>query len=236
MNKIYFDIIDSTNTYLKSNTNLPNLTIVAARHQTNGKGRLGRTWFDNDDLMFSILVKEHLDKPTDYSFLIAITICNVLDKFNLNPLIKWPNDIIVNDKKISGILLESTGINRIENVIIGVGINTNSKSFPSDLVFKATSLSLETNNKIDNNKLLDLIIDEFNNLYNLYINKNINIIKEVEKRFYLLDRLVNFIYKNDLCMGIAKGIDSDGNIIIQANNNEYHISSGEITLQDIYNK
>ena len=161
MNKIYFDTIDSTNTYLKSNTNLPNLTIVAARHQTNGKGRLGRTWFDNDDLMFSMLVKEHLDKPTDYSFLIAITICNVLDKFNLNPQIKWPNDIIVNDKKISGILLESTGINRIENVIIGVGINTNSKSFPSNLVFKATSLSLETNNKIDNNKLLDLIIDEF---------------------------------------------------------------------------
>ena len=79
--RIHFVQINSTNTYLKENyQKLDNLTLVSCDHQTNGKGRLGRTWLDGDDLLFSILIKEKLDKVTDYSLLIATSLYKVLSE------------------------------------------------------------------------------------------------------------------------------------------------------------
>ena len=75
MKIIKFDTIPSTNLYLKENYQvLDNLTVVCAKHQTKGRGRLGRTWIDNNDLLFSILLKDNLNNPSDYSFLIASSI------------------------------------------------------------------------------------------------------------------------------------------------------------------
>ena len=236
MNIISFDVIDSTNLYLKNHIELDNLTLCVSRHQTHGRGRLGRTWVDNNDLLFSILVKEGISNPVDYTFLIAITISNVLEKFGLNSLIKWPNDIIVNDKKICGILLEGVGIEKIDAVIIGVGLNTNTTDFNNDLLIKATSIKLELNKETNNSELLNLIIQEFEKLYYLYNNNNLNLIELVKERFYLLNKEVNFLYKNEICSGKVLGLDEEGKIIIEANNNLYHIGSGEITLQDAYKK
>lgn len=234
MKIIHFDSISSTNIYLKEHTDLDNLTLVYANHQTQGRGRLGRTWLDQDDLLFSILIKDNISKPLDYTFLIAITISNVLEKMNLSPLIKWPNDIIVNDKKICGILLEGVGSNNIDAIIIGTGLNINSTNYSDDLVFKATSLKLELNKDINKEEVLNLIINEFERIYKLYCDNKIDITEEVLKRFYLMNKNVHFYYKNEICSGIAKGMDNDGNIIIEANNNLYHISSGEITLNETY--
>ena len=98
MKVIKFKEINSTNAYLKDNyKSLDNLTFVVAEHQTEGRGRLGRCWVDQDDLLFSILVKENIDKPTDYSLLIASTLLKVLNAYK--PQIKWPNDIMINNKK-----------------------------------------------------------------------------------------------------------------------------------------
>ena len=80
MKTIKFDTIPSTNLYLKENyQKLENLTCVTANHQTQGRGRLGRTWVDNNDLLFSILLKDNLFNPSDYSFLIASSIIKVLN-------------------------------------------------------------------------------------------------------------------------------------------------------------
>lgn len=235
MKLIKLDVIDSTNTYLKTNyESLDNLTVVTSEHQTNGKGRLGRTWVDEDDLLFSILIKENIEKPTDYSFLIGAVLVKVLSKYN--PKIKWPNDIIINDKKCIGILLEGVTREKQECVIIGVGINVNTTKFPEDLLFKATSLRNESNKRIDKESLLEKIIEEFINEYNDYKNKKSNYLNIVRNNFYLDNKDISFLYNNREEIGNVQGIDDEGNLIVKTNDKILYLNSGEVTLSNIYKK
>lgn len=235
MTILKFDSINSTNTYLKENySSLDNLTIVRANHQTSGKGRLGRTWQDDDDLLFSILIKEGLDNPTDYSLLIASTLVNSLIDFN--PMVKWPNDIMINDKKVSGILLEAITKERIECVIIGVGINVNTNCFSSDLLNKAISLKQVINKKIDKELLFNKIIERFTEDYSDYINHISNYIDTIKEHFYLQYKIVSFNYQGKPHTGKVIGLENNGKIIIETSKEKLYISTGEITLEDIYKK
>lgn len=235
MKLIKFDVIDSTNTYLKTNyESLDNLTVVTSKHQTNGKGRLGRTWVDEDDLLFSILIKENIEKPTDYSFLISAVLVKVLSKYN--PKIKWPNDIIINDKKCVGILLEGVTKEKQECVIIGVGINANTTVFPKDLLFKATSLKNESKEEINKDSLLKSIINEFINEYNNYVNNKSDYLNIIRNNFYLDDKEISFLYNNKEEKGIVKGIDDMGNLVVKTDNQLLYLNSGEVTLSNIYKK
>ena len=235
MKLIKFDVIDSTNTYLKTNyESLDNLTVVTSEHQTNGKGRLGRTWVDEDDLLFSILIKENIEKPTDYSFLIGAVLVKVLSDYN--PKIKWPNDIIINDKKCIGILLEGVTKEKQECVIIGVGINVNTTKFPEDLLFKATSLRNESNKRIDKESLLEKIIEEFINEYSDYKNKKSDYLNIVRNNFYLDNKDISFLYNNREERGNVQGIDDEGNLIVKTNDKILYLNSGEVTLSNIYKK
>lgn len=235
MKIIKFDVIDSTNTYLKTNyDNFDNLTFVVANHQTNGKGRLGRTWIDEDDLLLSILVKENIERPTDYSLLIGAVLVKVLKKYS--PKIKWPNDIIINDKKCIGILLEGVTKEKQECVIIGVGINVNTTVFPKDLLFKATSLKNESKEEINKESLLKSIINEFINEYNNYVNNKSDYLNIIRNNFYLDGKEISFLYNNKEEKGIVKGIDDMGNLIAKTDNQLLYLNSGEVTLNNIYKK
>lgn len=235
MKKIFFDTLPSTNLYLKENYNsLDNLTLVYTNHQTEGRGRLGRTWIDGDDLLFSILIKDNITKPTDYTFLMAITFVNVLKKYNLNSSIKWPNDIIVNKKKISGILLEGISEEKPKAIIIGCGLNTNTTSFPKEIFFKATSMTKELKVKIDKEKLLDEIIIEFESLYNSYINNKLDLFNLVRNNLYAMNKVIRFVYDGLEQIGSIKGIDNEGRLLVNTRGNILHLTSGEITLHNEY--
>ena len=133
MNLLYFDTLPSTNLYLKENyQTLEHLTSIVAKHQTAGRGRLGRNWCDSDDLLMSILLKNDLNPSSldSLSLVICATIYNVLSKYTTGLEIKWPNDILYKGKKICGILLERVISNRVECLIIGFGININHHDFP----------------------------------------------------------------------------------------------------------
>ena len=235
MKTIYFDLINSTNTYLKENyESLDNLTIVRAEHQTNGKGRLGRTWQDGDDLLFSILIKEKIDIPTDYSLLIAASLLKSLKQYN--PMVKWPNDIMINDKKVSGILLEAITKEKIECVIIGVGINVNTNTFAEELKNKATSLYQVSGEVIDKEKLFNLVTTTFINDYNDYVNENSNYIELIKEHFYLQDKIVSFNYQGKEQKGKVIGLSNKGEIIIDTSKQILNISTGEITLDSVYKK
>lgn len=237
MKCILFESIDSTNKYLKINyESYENLTIVRAHHQTQGRGRYNRKWIDNDDLLFSILIKDNLNNISDYSLVIASSVYKVLSKYLNNVSIKWPNDIMVDDNKLCGILLEAVTTSKIECVIIGVGINVNTDYFTDDLLIKASSMKLKLNKEIDKENLFNELVKMFEDDYNDYIsgeNDYINIIKE---NFYLNNKKVKFTYNNLEYCGIVKGISSDGNIIIDCNNKLIGLSSGEVTFENIYNK
>ena len=152
MKIIKLDAIDSTNSYLKKLLNkesLDDLTVVVSKHQTKGRGRNGNMWSNKPslNLAFSIY-KRFSDFEIDKKFMLnvisSISVYETLRKYNLLDLtIKWPNDIMTANKKISGILIENNiRGNSIKNSVIGIGININQSEFKN--LPNATSIFIET--------------------------------------------------------------------------------------------
>lgn len=150
---IFFSDIGSTNTYLKENMQLQHGTIVIAQTQNQGKGQKNRTWISNPGGLYMSI---KLDiKPNKYfqpfwvTGTIAIGLCHALKEFNLEPTIKWPNDVLIDGKKVAGILTESILSNEKITIIIGLGCNINNSLdvifnlFPN-LKTKISSLQIES--------------------------------------------------------------------------------------------
>lgn len=233
---INFDVITSTNQYIKEQyKNLEPFTIINANKQTNGRGRVDRKWesIEGKNLTFSIYLKPKIlpEKLPLLSLVIGASIYNVLSKY-INCLIKWPNDIIVNDKKIAGILVESIYSNKLEALVAGIGININQGQFSDDLKNKATSLFIETNTEYNKNIILDEFIKEFDLLYNDFIIGNNQFVNICKEHNYLLNKEINYNGS------IAKIVDisEEGKLIIDINGKQEQLFFGEITLESIYNK
>ncbi len=232
---INFETLPSTNLYLKQNYHIfDEYTVITTDNQTNGRGRINRVWNSNkDDLTFSILLKPDIDshKIPLISLIIGAAINKIIDKY-IKSYIKWPNDILVNDKKLAGILVEGVFSEKIDAVIVGVGINVNSVEFPDNLIIKATSLKKELTIEIDKNELLTQIIEQFIYLYNDFLNGNDQYLNILKNNNYLKDKKV---YINNTEVEVLD-INNKGNLIIKENGEIKEIFFGEVTLEKIYNK
>ena len=151
VNIVHYEEIDSTNTEVRrlSLKGAEEGLVVTAKKQTAGKGRRGRSWESpaDENLYFSILLRPKLapEKAPMLTLLMAYSVAKALQKININIEIKWPNDLVLSKKKICGILTEmELAGNEISHVVIGVGINVNTKGFSKELKEKATSLYLES--------------------------------------------------------------------------------------------
>ena len=228
---LHFKEIDSTNTYLKNNyLSLDNFTFVSTDYQSQGKGRNDRQWLSNkgENLMFSFLIKEKplIDIAPLLSLLAACEVAKLLEQMKIkNVSIKWPNDVLVNDQKICGILLEGQLPNY---VVVGVGLNVNQKEFPSNLRREATSISNELGKEVSILELKETlflnIVESFNDVdkeqYLFYLNKH----------NYLLDKKVCVIINQQNIMGKVVGIDSDFNLQIKTDSDLLSVNSGEIEI------
>lgn len=235
MKYISFDTIPSTNLYLKENyKTLDSFTVCHANHQTSGRGRLGRTWIDNDDLLFSILIKEELENVQKLSLLVGYSIMRTLKHYEIDSLIKWPNDIMINDKKICGILLESVYTDKLECLIIGVGLNLETTIFNGELIDKASSIRLETNKEINKEELLINITNNIIEDYNIYKNESCFFLDYISNHSFLTNKCVLFNYNEKDYEGKVIGIDKEGNIMIECDGDLLVISSGEVSLTNNY--
>jgi BirA family transcriptional regulator, biotin operon repressor / biotin---[acetyl-CoA-carboxylase] ligase len=172
MKLIKLDAIDSTNEFLKElskNQDLENFTTVVAEYQTKGKGQMGAKWISDKgkNLIVSTLIKNYtlsIDTIYNLNVMVSVAIVAVLKELNFDSItIKWPNDIMAENKKIGGILIENSikSATKIES-IIGFGINVNQMDF-SELPF-ATSLALLNEKEYDLEFLLHLIIEKIKQL------------------------------------------------------------------------
>ncbi|WP_129408453.1 biotin--[acetyl-CoA-carboxylase] ligase [Marinitoga lauensis] len=158
---IYFDTINSTNLFLKEHwKELPSETVIWASKQTGGYGRMKRNWISQrGGLWFSVLFKpkNRPMNPWHYVRLYTMAVKYVLAKYKLETVIKWPNDLLVNEKKICGILGEGVYTGKtVAAIIVGVGLNVNNK-IPDELSDIATSYIEEKNKKLNLKKLLKQI-------------------------------------------------------------------------------
>lgn len=230
------DVITSTNEYIKEHyETLDNYTIVTANYQTNGRGRMTRVWHScaGDNILMSILIKEFNDR-TDLNLLSLVTgvaVHKFLSKYLNKLYIKWPNDVLVDNKKICGILLEGKINNNSKMVVIGIGININQTSFNDDINFLTTSLKKELNINFD----IDLLIKELSNILvkeiDEYLNGNTSYIEYLRTNLYGINKLVEFIRNDVLCEGIILDIHTDGRLIVKEKDKILYVNSGEIKIK-----
>lgn len=243
-NLIVLDSVNSTNDYLKKlgNEGGENGTVVAAREQTKGKGRLGRTWQSkkDDGIAFSVLLRPNV-APSEVSAitpLAGLAVCKAIREYTkLDCVIKWPNDIIVGRKKLVGILTEmSAEFDAVEYVITGIGINVDHTSFPEEIAFKATSLLLETGRHIDKNEFLACVLEH---LENEFVKNNLELtptaLSEYTDLCATVGRSVTFQRGTRRISGMAVGVSEHGELKVMMSDGTISlVNSGEVTVQGIY--
>ena len=218
MKKNYFDIIDSTQVLAKSmaKQGIKN-EIFIAKEQDAGIGRNGHSWFSNlGGLYFSYITNVF---NNIYTLTLAVAINQILrEKYQIETKIKWPNDILLNNKKIAGIICE-----KVNNaIVVGIGINTNFESSNlEELSDIATTILSETGINIDNEKLLDEIVQRVDEL-----NDEKEILKMFRENMAFLGekRYVSQIG----CEAIILGINDNGYLIVNSNDKKNIIVGGTI--------
>lgn len=238
MKKIYLSEVDSTNLYAKSNIeNLADKSIVHAANQTAGRGRLQRTWLNlgEGNLFLTFVLKPSNSFNEVYSNLtqyLSVVLCKILEEYGLKPQIKWPNDVLINGKKIAGILSETVMQGSLfKGLVLGIGVNLNTseKDLTSVIDKEATSLNLEISKPVDVNLFLDKLAEEFFADYDNFLQKGFELIKnDYISRTCFLDTEICVQVFNDKKCGIAKAINDKGELVMSNNQKEFVLTIGDI--------
>ncbi len=223
MKIIKLDAIDSTNSFLKkklSNQKIDDLTIVYSKNQFKGRGRTNKEWISepNKNIAFS-LFKKFKTNDLEHLFLlnliVSISILDLLKKFSVkNASVKWPNDIMVKNKKISGILIESK-IKKNNSIysIIGIGININQEKFPDNM--SATSIINETGNFSDVDLLATELADIIISNFKINESNSIFFLKEYNKKLHNKNQIIYFQNKfTETKVGKIVKVDLSGNLMV----------------------
>ena len=220
-NHIKLDAINSTNEYALSLKETPAFKqglVVTASYQSGGNGQRGKTWesIANENLLLSVVIEPNINinKQSEISKIVALSVCDLLTELGLNPKIKWPNDILVTKQKIAGILIQNKlQGNYISHSVIGIGLNVNQMIF-EDYFPKATSLKLKLNVTFD--------IDNIQVIFLEFLSKRLQEfeggIKHEEaylEALFLKDKPAVFESGNQQFMGIIKGVTQSGKLLIQ---------------------
>ena len=234
---LFFEEVDSTNNKAKQIASEEKEgTVVISEVQTSGRGRRGREWNSpKGGIYISFILKpnippERAPQLTLVSSLALAETLNSMDK-KLDAKIKWPNDILIKGKKISGILTElSSDIEKINHIVVGVGVNLNTDK--NALPETGTSLKTEMGENVSIKLFLKLFLEHFDLVYKEYITNGIN--KIIERWRFNSDTLgkkVKIIGMNETFEGLAKDIDENGALILKTGEKEIKVYSGDVSLR-----
>lgn len=239
---LHFDTISSTNDYAKEIGNKVNGgTLIISEEQTRGKGRLGKIWRANvgEGIWMSLIIKPKIE-PFRAPFLTLVagaSIVKALNNLGVETSIKWPNDIIINNKKLCGILTEmSAEMERVNYIVIGIGINVKTIDFPNEIKDKATSLYKEGYDNISRVDIVKQICIEFEKLYKGYIldgNKK-DTLDICRKHSPIINKQVYILKNNKKELVKCIDISENGNLIIKDRTGHIkEIISGEISIRGV---
>ncbi|WP_099158338.1 biotin--[acetyl-CoA-carboxylase] ligase [Virgibacillus ndiopensis] len=209
--------------------NTPHGTIVIADEQTAGKGRMNRKWHSTEGkgVWMSILLRPDILPylAPQLTLLTATVLADVLSKdMDTEPKIKWPNDILINNKKTAGILTEMQAEqDQIQYVVIGVGINVNHTlgDIPEDIHRKATSLQIETNKTFDITNLIQHILQTFESAYDSYIKYGFpNVKNKWESYGFRIGETIQIKTIKKSWEAVFLGIAEDGALLTKNNDGE----------------
>ena len=240
-NIIHFDDIDSTNIKAKelAQKDIEDGSIIISEKQTLGSGRFNRKWFSPlGGLWFTLVLRPNIP-PTEapkITQIAAASIYKTLRDFNINTTIKWPNDILLNDKKLCGILAEmKCDMDRVHYLILGIGMNINidENAFDESVKSIATSLKLEYNRQFERREILAGFLNHFETLYNKFVynfdlSETISICREHSNIFGKQAKLITYNTEEIVtCISLSDGGDL---IVKDSNGNKKSVLAGEISF------
>lgn len=239
---VYLDNVDSTNEYAK-NLDAPHGTVVIAEDQTMGKGRRGKSWVSQPGtgLWMTIYLKPSI-KPQEImqvTLISGMAVCKAIQQVTgCNAGIKWPNDIVINGKKVCGILTEMILEEQtIACAVTGIGININIPSFPQELSNRATSLLIETGKTFLRADIARAVFTYFEQYYtNMLDPENLpSLLSEYASMCINVGREVVATIGNQEIHGVAEGISPLGELLIKTPDGAViPVTSGEVSIRGVY--
>lgn len=246
----YYESVDSTNDRIKQRAHegQGQGLVISAGTQTAGKGRIGRKWESptRDSISTSILLQPEdipIEAVPTITVIAAMAVRTALEKTcGLDGQIKWPNDIVLDGKKICGILTEmEMRDGKVWYVTCGIGVNVHNTEFPEDIAFKATSVDIElkktgADKRGSRKEITHAIWECFREYYNSFLETAdlTNLRAEYESHLANRGNRVRIEAREDSYEAIAKGINNRGELIVEADGVERIISTGEVSVRGIY--
>jgi BirA family biotin operon repressor/biotin-[acetyl-CoA-carboxylase] ligase len=221
--------VSSTSDWAKqlANTGAEEGTVTLAETQTAGRGRLGREWISpRGGLWFSIVLRpdQKASEATKLVFVVSLAVAEVLhEKYGLRTEAKWPNDVLVNGKKICGILAEmNTKDENVNYVVLGVGVNANfyaERVLPDSVKNTSTSIENELGKKIRLQSLLRALLEKMEKIYDEYLEAGFAPLLEKWKAYArFLGRKVIVTDREERLNGLALDVDQEGALILRLEN------------------
>ena len=242
LNITIFDELDSTNNYLKKigSQGEKENQLVVAQSQTNGRGRMGRTFYspDGTGIYFSLLLHPEFsaEKSLLLTVMAAVSVAETVMKYNSNVVkIKWVNDIYIDGKKVSGILTEGA-INKdkkLDYAVVGIGINVIApeNGFPDDIINTATAIF--PGNAEENIKEI-IVADVVNRFFDMYNGIDTDFVKRYKEYSYLIGKEINIISDGNTRPAHVIDITDDCHLLVKNENDEIEeISSGDVSVRVI---
>lgn len=215
----------------------PHGGVVVAESQAAGRGRLGRSWHSppGENLYFSCVLRPTLPAPKvpPITLCAGLAVCEVVNSLGVSASIKWPNDVWVGQRKLAGVLTEmSTHSQNVESVILGVGLNVNSRQFPADL--QATSIRLETGREQERSGLLDALLLSIDTWVERYCSHGVSALAQAfERHSFLGGREVQVKIAGALISGRVASLAEDGSLlVVDSAGTQHKVIAGEVQLLD----
>jgi len=236
---VYADELSSTNTFLmdKQNGYNQNGTVVLAEKQTSGKGRKDRVWYSapESNLTFSILLTKDKFLTNNSSLInfaaslaIAFSIENL---YQLKTELKWPNDVLLDGKKTSGILIEATSQgNKIERFVVGIGINVNQPSFQGTFNYPPTSIRNELGRNVERERLLAEILNNFELLLEKTKKNKTEVVNDWKEKCKMIGERISIVENETEKFGIFYDIDEEGFLLLKTKDGIEKIHYGDVSL------
>lgn len=242
---LYFDTIDSSNTKAQelAEKGYPSGTLVVADKQESGKGRRGRSWVSpsGTGIFMTLMIKPDIN-PNNASMLTLVAALAVAKAITSvtgeEAMIKWPNDIVVNGKKVCGILTEMNAqFDYINHIVVGIGINVHNESFPEEISQMASSLMIEAGGKrFHRAQIIAETMSYFEQYYDTFLKTQdlSALVREYDELLVNRNKSVRVLDPKEPFDGKAMGITPKGELIVDTWESRKLVSSGEVSVRGIY--
>jgi len=238
----YYEEIGSTNdeAFLLGLSGAPEGTVLIANSRSAGKGRMQKVWYSpaGSNIYTSIILRPKIEsaRAPQISILAGVAVAEALDSYCPDRMkIKWPNDVLIDGKKVCGILSQAkTAVTEVDFIVLGIGINVNINynEFPKGICNLATSLAIETGREISRQELIIRLYENMGKWYNHLMQDGFGRIKEKWLSMSpMIGEPVQVMFQEETVNGTAIGLDEDGSLILLVSGDkEYKVLAGDATI------